>query len=60
VHRSRQHQPNDDRKPVIVTVKRRPGRFGDVPDMALEEHQRRGEAATELWREMVRRTIGKP
>ena len=24
------------------------------------EHRRRGEAATELWREMMRRTIGKP
>jgi hypothetical protein len=41
-------------------VKRRPGRFGDVPDMTLEEHRRRGEAATELWREMMRRTIAKP
>ena len=52
---------NDDRKPAIVTVKkRRRSRFGDVPDMAPEEHRRRGEAATELWREMTRRTIGKP
>ena len=52
---------NDDRKPAIVTVKkRRRSRFGDVPDMAPEEHRRRGEAATELWREMMRRTIAKP
>ena len=50
------HPANDDRKPAIVTVKRRRSRFGDVPDMAPEEHRRRGEAATELWREMMRRT----
>jgi hypothetical protein len=36
---------SEDRKPVIVTVKRRPGRFGDVPDMTPEEHRRRGDAA---------------
>ena len=46
---------NDDRKPVIVTVKRRGSQFGDVPDMTLEEHQRRGEAADTLFREIVRR-----
>ena len=46
---------NDDRKSAIVTAKRRPGRFGDVPDMTLEEHQRRGEAADALFREIVRR-----
>jgi len=49
---------NDDRKPVIVTAKRRPGRFGDVPDMTLEEHRRRGDAADALFREMVRRAAG--
>ena len=46
---------NDDRKPAIVTAKRRPGRFGDVPDMTLEEHQRRGDAAGTLFREIVYR-----
>ena len=46
---------NDDRKSAIVTVKRRSSRFGDVPDMTLEEHQRRGEAADALFREIVRR-----
>ena len=40
---------------VIVTAKRRLGRFGDVPDMTLEEHQRRGDAADALFREIVRR-----
>jgi hypothetical protein len=43
------------RKPAIVTVKRRRSRFGDVPDMTLEEYQWRGEAADALFREIVRR-----
>src|SRR6478735_6505621 len=30
---------------AIVTVKRRGSRFGDGPDLTLEEHQRRGDAA---------------
>ena len=47
--------PTDGKKSVIVIAKRRPGRFGDVPDMTLEEHQRRGEAADALFREIVRR-----
>ena len=46
---------NDDRKLAIVTVKRRGSRFGEVPDLTLEEHQRRGEAADMLFREIVRR-----
>jgi hypothetical protein len=45
---------NDDRKPAIVTIKRK-SRFGDAPDMTPEEHQRRGDAADALWRELVRR-----
>jgi hypothetical protein len=45
---------NDDRKSVIVTAKRRPGRFGNAPDMTEEEHQRRGDAAAALFREIVR------
>jgi hypothetical protein len=40
---------------AIVTAKRRSRRFGDVPDMTLEEHQRRGDAANALFREIVRR-----
>jgi uncharacterized protein YjbI with pentapeptide repeats len=40
--------------PVIVTAKRRPGRFGDAPDLTPEEHRRRGDAAGALFREMVR------
>ena len=49
---------NDDRKPAIVTAKRRPGRFGDAPDMTPEEHRQRGDAADALFREMVRRATG--
>ena len=41
---------------AIVTA-RRPGARSsvDVPDMTLEEHQRRGDAADTLFREIVRR-----
>ena len=42
---------------AIVTA-RRPGARSSVEDMAPEEHRRRGEAATELWRELVRRATG--
>jgi hypothetical protein len=56
---------NDDRKSAetssrrgaksaIVTAKRRQGRFGDAPDLTPEEHQRRGDAADRLFREIVR------
>jgi hypothetical protein len=48
---------DDVRKPVIVTVKRWSSRFGDVPDMTLEEHRRRGDAADALFREIVRREM---
>jgi hypothetical protein len=51
--------PTDGKKSAIVTVKRKPGRFGDVPDLPPEEHQRRGAAADALWRELVRRSTGK-
>jgi hypothetical protein len=48
---------DDSPKSAIVTA-RRPGR-PDVPDMTPEEHQRRGDAANALWRELVRRAGGK-
>jgi hypothetical protein len=41
--------------PAIVTIKRKSGKFADVPDMTPEEHKRRGDAADALWRELVRR-----
>jgi hypothetical protein len=50
---------NDDRKSVIVTARKRKSRFGDVPDMAPEEHKRCGDAADALFRAMVRRTTAK-
>jgi hypothetical protein len=46
-------------RPVIVTAKDpRRGRFGDVPDMMPEEHERRGDAAVALFRELTRRVRG--
>jgi hypothetical protein len=44
-----------DRKAVIVTARKPRGRFGDAPDLTPEEHQRRGDAAETLFRELVRR-----
>ena len=50
-------QPADAERPVIVRTKsRRASAFGDAPDMTADEHQRRGEAADALRRELVRRT----
>jgi hypothetical protein len=47
-------------RPVIVTAKNpRRGRFGDVPDMTPEEHERRGDAAEALFRELVHKATGK-
>jgi hypothetical protein len=51
--------PTDGKKSAIVTVARKPGRFGDAPDLTPEEHQRRGDTAEALWRELVRRSTGK-
>ena len=49
---------NDDQKSAIVTIKRK-SRFGDVPDLAPEELQRRGEAADALWRGLVDQATAK-
>ena len=49
---------NDDRKSAIVTGRKPRSWRSDVPDMTPEEHQRRGDAADALFREMKRR-IGK-
>jgi hypothetical protein len=51
---------NDDRKSAIVTARRPGKRFADAPDLTPEGHQRRGEAADALWRELVRRATAKP
>jgi hypothetical protein len=53
------HRPEDRRpdeppaKSAIVTTRKR-GR-GDVPDLTPDEHQRRGDAAEAMFREMKRR-----
>jgi hypothetical protein len=42
--------------PRIVTAKpKRMTRFGPVQEIDAEEHQRRGDAAVELFKELVRR-----
>jgi hypothetical protein len=51
--------PNEEKKSAIVTVRRRGKRFSDVPDMTPEEHQRRGDAAAALFRELKRQIAGK-
>jgi hypothetical protein len=49
---------NDDRKPAIVTIKRK-SRFGDAPDLTPEEHRRRSEAADAMWNSLVSRATAK-
>jgi hypothetical protein len=53
---TRRPESPDEKPPVksaIVTI-RKPGR-DDVPDMTPEEHQRRGDAAEAIFREITRR-----
>jgi hypothetical protein len=46
-------------RPRIVTALRKTStRFGPVQDIDAEEHQRRGDAAKALFRELVRRVRG--
>jgi hypothetical protein len=52
--------PPAARKPAVVTARRSGKRYADVPDMTPEEHQRRGEAAQALFREMARRIKQRP
>ena len=47
-----------DRKPAIATSRKPRGR-DYAPALSPEERQRRGDAAEELWRELVRRATGK-
>jgi hypothetical protein len=56
--REAEHLPTAEKKPAIVTARRR-GRSADVPDMTSEEHQRRGDAADALWVDLVRRATSK-
>jgi hypothetical protein len=49
-------QPAAITGPRIVTARTpRARRLPDVPEMTAEEHQRRGDAAVELFKELVRR-----
>jgi hypothetical protein len=41
---------------IVTPQRKRSTLFGDAPDTTPEEHQRRGDAADELFREIVRRT----
>jgi len=45
---------DDERKSAIVTARSPGKRYAEVPDMTEEEHKRRGDAATALWRELMR------
>ena len=46
-------------RPRLVTPSRKTStRFGPVQDIDAEEHQRRGDAAVALFREIVRRAAG--
>ena len=59
--RGRGGSAHDDAMPRIVTIRRQGKRFADVPDLTPEEHQRRGDAADALWREIQRRIAqGRP
>ena len=52
---------NDDRSSAIVTIRHKPEKIlppGLLPETS-EEHQRRGDAADALWRELVRRVAKK-
>jgi hypothetical protein len=44
--------------PRIVTARRKPGRFGPVQDLNAEEHQRRGDAAMAMFKELERLATG--
>ena len=49
-------RPTTETRSAIVGPKRKQTSvFGSAPDMAAEEHQRRGDAADALFREIVRR-----
>ena len=53
-----EHLPTAGKRPTIVATRRREKRNADVPEMTPEEHQRRGDAADALFRELVRRATG--
>ena len=48
-----------ERSRIVTLLNPRPSRFGPVPDMTDAEHQRCGDAAEALFRELVRRANAK-
>jgi hypothetical protein len=56
--REAEHLPAAEKKPAIVTARRR-GQTADAPDITPEEFQRRADAADALWVELVRRATSK-
>jgi hypothetical protein len=55
-HRPGSEQPK--RSAIVEPKRKRASVFGDAPDLTEEEHQRRGDAADALFREIVRRAVG--
>ena len=65
----REAKPGNDNRPEpeprptersAIIIARKPGkRYAAVPDMTPEEHQRRGDAAAALFRELKRQIAGK-
>jgi hypothetical protein len=53
------HRPEPAPTSRIVTARSSPRKkFSDAPDLTPEEHQRRGDAANALFRELVRQATG--
>jgi hypothetical protein len=52
-------EPEQPARSAIVTARKPRARFGNAaPDLSAEEHQRRGDGADALFRELVRRPGG--
>jgi hypothetical protein len=54
-----EHLPTAEKKPAIVTTRRRGKRNADVPDMTPEEFQQHHDRADALWLELVRAATSK-
>ena len=48
-------EPQQERPRIVTAPRKHSTRFGPVQDIDAEEHQRRGDAAEALFRELVRR-----
>jgi hypothetical protein len=56
--RKRPAQPATITSRIVTAPRKHSTRFGPVQDLDAEEHQRRGDAAVELFREIARRARG--